>query len=242
MPLKNAAVEIVPVGLRQAVRGLWPSRNYYMLMVSLPNLPSWFQVERVPISRTRLQDRLRMLHPQDAAVLEQVIDFLAWDRQPLDRTDDDFIAHYYKLMAHVENPLVRRLIDDRINVRTIVSALRLRRRRREPPRGVGDCVASIRRYWQHPTFNLQGRFSWIESMAKLLADEQSLAGDELLLSVIWRRWSELAQHYTFSFEAVILYLARWEIIDRWTTRDPAAGQQRFEHLLAETIGEHATLE
>lgn len=217
------------------------SRNYYTLVASLPNLPPHFQVERLPISRQRLLERLKMLHEDDAAVIDQVVNFFIWDRQPLDRTDDEVIARYDHLMHTIDNRLVRRLINDRMNVRTVVSAIRRRRSGLTPPRGVGQFVDHIRRNWQHPDFKLGGRLPWVAEMQEHMAAGTAAAGDDLLLSTNWQFWTNLSLDYTFSFEAVILYLARWEVIDRWTTRDHEAGRQRFEHLITETLGEYEHL-
>ena len=52
---------------------------------------------------------------------------------------------------------------------------------------------------------------------------------------------ELAHPMHFTFEAVVLYLIRWEILYRWTRRDAAAGQQKFDQLVAEAMGEYAEM-
>ena len=214
---------------------------YYTLIASLPHLPAHFELERDPITAPRLQQRLQMLEPEDAAVLRQLEDFLAWDRQPLDRTDEEVIARYDALMPTIRNPLVREVIDDRMDVRTITSGLRRRRAGLSAPPGVGRLVGHIRRNWSHPEFNLQARYPWIEQFAGLLEAGEAAEAERLLFSVSWTRWSRLAQRYYFSFEAVLLYVARWWIIDRWTTRDAEAGRQRFEQLVTETLGEYANL-
>ena len=217
------------------------SRFYYTLIASLPNLPSHFDVERTPITRPRLAERLQMLHPRDAAVIEQVAAFLAWDRQPLDRTDQEVIATYDKLMVQISNPVLRELVETRMDTRTISSGLRRRRAGLPPPPGVGKWVAHIRRHYNHPEFNLQGRYPWIGRMDRLTEQGDAMAAQRLLFDVNYRQWSRIAERYTFSFEAVILYLARWEIIDRWTSRDADTGRQRFEQLITETLGDYAHL-
>ena len=47
--------------------------------------------------------------------------------------------------------------------------------------------------------------------------------------------------YQFTFEAVVLYLIRWDIVLRWTSRDAAAGQEKFEALVAEAMGRYADM-
>ena len=216
-------------------------RSYYTLIASLPHLPPHFDVDRTPITRPRLTERLRLLHEKDQRVIDQVSSFLAWDRQPLDRTDEEVIARYDELMKNVSNPVVRELINNRIDFRTIISALRRRRAGTSPPQGVGQWVDHIRRNWSHPDFNLAGRYPWIGEMQRLMGEGQARQAQRLLFSVAYRTWSQMAERYTFTFETVILYMARWEIIDRWTSQDADAGRQRFDKMITETLGGYAKL-
>ena len=71
------------------------STTYYTLIGSLPALPWHFEeAERVPISRLSLMERLKMLQPHDAHVIEEMTDFLAWGGFPnecpiADPTEDE---------------------------------------------------------------------------------------------------------------------------------------------------------
>ena len=217
------------------------SRSYYMLITSLPALPPHFEVDRNPVPWDRFKDRLAMLHEGDAALIDRLVDFFDWDRQPLDRTDADVVAHYKRLLPTVDNRLIRQIIDDRMEVRTIVSGLRLRKADQPPPVGLDPWATDIKRQWKHPDFRLQLRHPWVTRFRELLDAGDILEADRLQLSVSWTYWSRLAARYHFSFEAVILYLARWEIIDRWTSRDAQRGRERFEQLIAETLGDHGKL-
>jgi len=217
------------------------ARAYYSLIASLPALPTHFDVERIPITRTRLVERLKLLEPEDARTLDQLLDFLSWDRHPLERTDEEFDEHYDRLVPTIRSRLVQDVIDDRMDVRTIVSSLRRRRAGMPPPPGVGRLVDHIERHWDRPEFNLGIRFPWIARLAQLMDAGEALQAQRLLFEVTWRHWSRLAEKYHFSFEAVILYLARWSIIERWTSRDASIGRARFEQLITETLGEHANL-
>ena len=138
------------------------SNKYYMLIGSLPALPTHFEdAERLPISRLGLDDRMRMLDTDAAELLQQMADFLAWDRQPLDRTDEDVCRHYDEFMRNVQNRFARRWIDDAMTLRTIVSALRRRRLGMDAPPGVGWLAENIARHWTHPDFRLATKLPWI---------------------------------------------------------------------------------
>ncbi len=215
--------------------------NYYTLIASLPALPPHFDVERTPVSAPRLRSLLRQLSDEDAATIDQLASFFVWDRQLIEQSEGDICKHYEDLMRN-KHSLIRDIVNLRINVRTIVAALRRRRDKMGPPTAIGSLVGTIRRNWNDPTFGLGRRFRWIEPFSgHMLAGEADQAG-RVLFEYSWRTWSLMAAEYTFSFEAVTLYLARWEIVDRWTSRNSETGKERFEQLTQETLGEYATLE
>lgn len=212
--------------------------DYYMLVTSLPYMPRTFQVERVPITRLRLAERLKLLSPADTDIVNQVQRFLQWDRQPTAKTDLDVQQEYDRLLQSISNPLVRRLIAYRMDVRTITSALRRRRQGMKAPSGVGQWVSHIRAHWDHDDFRLTREHPWIPQVRKALAANDPLEVERLLLQATWTEWTCLADKYHFVFESVLLYLSRWEIVDRWTRLDESLGRNRFNALLKEALGEY----
>jgi hypothetical protein len=185
--------------------------------------------------------RLKMVDERDARDLEGLTNFLSWDRQVIEKADEEVVRDYERLKAEIKNPLVLEIMEHRVSVRTIVGALRRRRRGEDPPIGLGDLVPTIRRNWREPQFGLQRRFPWIEKFSALMAAGNAMDAERVLHECSWSKLSRMADLYFFSFEAVLLYLARWSIIDRWTSRDAEAGLQRFEHIIEETLGEYKTL-
>lgn len=217
------------------------SNSYYTLVASLPAMPRHFEVDRVPIAQPRLEKRLEMLKPEDAEVVEQLRAFLLWDRQPWDRTDEEVVSHYDELMSTTRNRLARHIVAFQMDIRTIISGLRRRRRGLPPPPGIGQWVDHIRKNWEDPQFSLRWQHPWIAEMDQLLDTADSLQVERIKLGVAWNHWAKLAEQYYFSFEAVLLYLARWEIIHRWVSHDAALGRQRFEQLVTESLDEYANL-
>lgn len=216
--------------------------SYYTLITSLPALPVHFDVERTPISLPRLEQRLRLLRADHVAIIERFRAFMAWDLQPLQRTDEEVVSEYGKLKENIRHSLVLDMVEHRVNMRTIVGALRRRHHRQPPPIGVGELVTPIRQHWQAPQFGLQRRHPWIASFDEHMSSGDAVAAERILYEVTWTKWTRAANEYTFSFEAVLLYLARWSIIDRWTSRDAAKGQERFDQLIEDTLGEYANLQ
>lgn len=219
-----------------------PSTTYYTLIGSLPALPSSFEeAERVPISELKLKKRLKMLQPQDERVIDEMAEFLVWERQPLERTDDEIVRHYETFMSKVNNPFTRELIRNAMTVRTIVAGLRCRRLRLDPPRGVAPIAAHIARNWNHLDFRLSGQFPWIADVERQLNSDAPFDLERTRTSIGWRRAKRLAEQYTFTFEAVVLYLLRWELVYRWTQRNAETGQEKFEQLVADAMGDFAEM-
>ena len=106
-------------------------------------------------------------------------------------------------------------------------------------RPIADQIA---RQWNHPSFRLAGQFPWITEVNAQLVGDAPFELERTKLEIIWRHAAQLSQQYdSFSFEAVVLYLIRWEVVYRWTRRDETAGQEKFEQLVSEAMGEFADL-
>ena len=219
------------------------TNTYYTLIGSLPALPARFdQTDRVPITELRLRERASMLEPEDRETVRLVFDFLRWDRQDLDRTDEDVCAHYEELMTQLTNPVIREAVTVRTDLRTLISALRRRRNGEEPPIGVGQWVSHIRRNWKHPDFRLGSRYPWLPELSQLLNGPTPFRIENRILDILWEQWSRIAERQApFSFATLLLYLFRLEVIYRWTSRDAEVGHQKFEQLVSEAMGEYDRL-
>ena len=216
--------------------------KYYTLIGSLPALPRSFeQADRAPLSPIQLGERLSMLEPHDAEVVERMEGFLVWERQPLERTDSDVLHKYDQFMSQVESRFARDLIREAMAMRTILAGLRCRRMGREPPLGVEPLASQVSRNWNHPDFRLAGRFPWISEVEQQLNGPEPFEVERMKLRIAWRHVSRLAGVYHFEFEAVLLYLFRWEIIYRWTQRNAEAGREKLELLISQAMGPYANL-
>jgi len=218
------------------------STTYYTLIGSLPALPRHFEeAERVPISRLRLTERLTMLQSHDAKVIEEMTDFLAWERQPLERTDEDVVKRFDQFVAAVDDRFAQDLIRHAVSVRSLIAAIRCRRLKLDPPGGIDPVASHIARNWSHPDFRLGNEYPWIGEVDAQLNSEAPFDLERTILNIAWRYTKQLAEQFHFTFEAVVLYLIRWEVVCRWTQRNAEAGQEKFEQLVSEAMGEHAEM-
>jgi len=215
--------------------------EYYTLLASLPAMPRDFHKPRVPISEPRLRARLHMLSGQDAHVLWQLSTFLRWEQQPREQTDIDVCRAYERILAELDNPLCREIIEFLMDIRFLTAALRTRRQGRSPSTCMGRWGQQIRRNWDAPGFGLQLRYPWLDELAKLWNEQQIMAAQQLLTEVVWAFLLRLAERYYFDFEAVMVYLARWDIIHNWLSHDLEQGRQRFDELIEEALGDYAAI-
>ncbi|KAA1261985.1 hypothetical protein LF1_45460 [Rubripirellula obstinata] len=211
--------------------------TYYTLVASLPPLPRSFDAGPIPITASTLRHRLSMLTDADRFVTDQLADFFRWDRQPIERSDGDVIARHQQLKRQIRNPLVLRLVEHRFEVRTLVAALRCQRDGAPRPELPALPVSTwIRRHWDKAGFGSSSRYPWVAVFCQALDEKQPKHAQYELFSELWQVWSRLDQQYHFTFESVVLYLARWEILFRWSSQNTELGQQRFDDLVEDILG------
>jgi hypothetical protein len=218
------------------------SNTYHMLISSLPALPPRLDVDRLPITLERLQARLRMLEPEDAREIYRMLDILAWSHQFVEADDVAVVKRYGELMQEVTNPLVREVFATAMDVRMVVAALRRRRHGLGPPTvGFGQWFEHVRRHFNQPDFRLSHVFPGIIRFEQLLEQGDVLNLYRHLLGATWTYLKKRAEDYVFSFEAVVLYIARWEIMRQWQQLQAERGRAVFEALVTEALGEYAEL-
>lgn len=214
--------------------------RYAMLVTSLPHMATLFGAEQTPISRLRLDQRLRLLEPDDAARLALIEDLVAWDRMPLGSTDAEVVEEAIRTLDALDDDFLGEVVGWRLELRTIIAALRRRRLGLEPPDpdrtwGFGRHVSFIGRHWTEPGFGLGGALPWIGEAAELLSTGQTVALERLLLGLAWDHLGRLGADHHFDFEAVVVYVLRWQLVARWTAHAAAAATQRFERLVDDAL-------
>jgi hypothetical protein len=212
-------------------------------MSSLPPIGKLFEAKPTPISQLKLESRLKMLDQKDAILLQQMASLIAWSQQPMAGTETQFIQEAQQFLAEIRHPpTLRQMVADRLDVRTIVIALRRRRRGESTPPtgqpwGVGQWVTYIERHWSEPGFHLEVIFPWVSEANRLLSTNDFVGLERLQFEVNWKMLDRLGAGHYFDFEAVAIYLMRWSMVDRWTRYNGEAAVERFRNLVAAGIVE-----
>lgn len=206
--------------------------RYYALIASLPALPPFESAERLPINRERLDRRLGMLADEDAAMLALARRLTDW-QQPLDLPDPDFVRRYRAEADGLANPGVAALVAFRLELRTVVGALRRRAAGQPAPPGdwgVGPWLRRLTDHWMEPDFGLRTVLPWLPLLRGRLAAGDHLGLERQAFGMVWDRCRRTADDREFAIEAVVAYVFRWDIVRRWLNHDAEAAAARIERL------------
>lgn len=220
------------------------NKGYYTLVTSLPHLPRFDKADRLPITRERLIQRLKMLDSEDYKLAEIVAEFIAWRRQPVGRTNAEIVSIYNQGVELIfESRLLKPLFELPVNQKTIITALRRREKGLPRPNpgelwGVGPLVPHIEYNWDKPYFKLHYRYPWIVQAQKYLREGELLKLEYLLANLIWKKLEFVLIKNYFGFEVVVAYLLKWDILQQWLSYNTEEAKARFDELVLETINEY----
>lgn len=217
------------------------TERYYTLMASLPALPALFEERRPPLSRFRLEERLRLLEPEDAHELKSLGRLMMWSRLSLEITNEEVVAMAEAVTREIRSPVLREVAEWRMELRTVVAAIRRRAAGEPPPAkneiwGFGRWTRTLERNWAKSDFGLSGALPWISDFNDRVERMDSLGFEKALLRLVWTYLSRKSEGHHFDFEAVALYAQRWDVIHRWSMYDGAEAAKRFDELMQAAWG------
>lgn len=193
--------------------------QYYTVVCSLPRMNAKFRIQETPISRLQLEKRLKIL-PSDKYILAFTMEYLVWTSWFMpEKTVADLRAEFEKI--NTQSVFVHDLILWFFDLRGIFAALRLRNEKKELPDHSKNYWITrwdhkLIKNWNEPDFGLKSIYPWLPKVATDIAQQDTIAVEEFLLSYIWKYLSVIETGHYFDFEAIIIYLLRWNIIHYWS--------------------------
>lgn len=213
------------------------SQNQYVLLISSlpPHKRDLFAKEQTPISPIKLKKRLQWLTPADAEDLSKVDKLLYWSSME-NETDRDFVENSKYWLDTIENAFLKRMILWRLEMRTIVAALRRRHLQMTPQDdaeilGFGRWPLLIVNHWELPDFGIGRQMPWVTTAAKLINEEDSLGLELFLLNQVWQQYERQGAGHYFDFEAVVIYVLRWDVLQRWKLVNRQRALERFNAIV-----------
>lgn len=218
---------------------------YIALICSLPGSERLFVAKQPPLSRLRLDRRLKALTPEDAQVLHTLEHTLSWSAYDMDVTDAQAVHRCKQALQDIPQPTLKKLFLERMELRSVIAALRLRKRGEGAPPGpigVGRWSRHIPAHWGDPVFGLEMALPWVKEAQQLLDSDDPLGLERLLLSVSHKQLKRHTARHMFDFEAVAIYVLIWNIFDRWAQSSAQAAATRFEALAQQAMSGTADID
>ncbi|MBF0620959.1 MAG: hypothetical protein HQL54_03450 [Magnetococcales bacterium] len=220
--------------------------RYVMLISSMPYLGRLFDTRELPLSWTSLNKRLTILEAEDAKRLHRIESLFEWANEPEKQTDLDVQHRYKKVEPALTTETLRKMVHQRLEMRTVLVALRRQMRgERLPPTdpswGFGRWVGEIQRNWNAPGLGVDRVFTWIPKARKLLENKQTLEMERLVLSLVWTQLGQYAEWHQFDFEAVVIYVQRWKLVRWWSHYEKKQAGEKFNALVDHALGQSSGL-
>ena len=214
---------------------------YYTLLTSLPHVDSLFNSRITPISRFQLDRRLSMLDTAAQQKLITIENLLHWDHLGDDVDEKLLIRQAERARSTLGSQALNDLIDWRLDMRTVVAALRRKHAGQQAPTeskwSYGTRYAYIRNHWNSGTLGLSGAFPWIAKVNDCLRHGECVALEKILLQAVWDHLNHMSMKHTHDFEAVVIYVLRWNLVARWTAYDTEKARIRFRSLIESSLGD-----
>ena len=124
--------------------------SYIALVSSLPISERLFVAKQPPLSRPRLERRLKSLDAEDSNTLMMIENLLAWKSYQMASTDVEAIGRIRRVLKQVRQPTLTAIINERMELRSVIAALRLRQRGEGVPAtpvGYGRWSRRIQNNW-----------------------------------------------------------------------------------------------
>jgi hypothetical protein len=220
--------------------------RYVMLISSLPHLGQLFRAKERPLTRLQLERRLRLLDPEDASTLRRIENTLRWAVLAPGTGDRAQAERGRAVVGALAEPTLREAVARRLEARTLVAALRRRRDGLGAPADPTDVgyhrhADELVRHWDKRAFGLARQAPWVGEAQDHLEAGDSDALERLLLRQAWDDLERLGRGHAFDFPAVVVYVLKWDLMDRWMRYDGAAARARFDRMAAAALADYGRI-
>ncbi len=214
---------------------------YYTLITSLPHINSLFDNRVTPLSRYQLDKRLAMLPEQEQSLLASIESLMFWEYLADDVNDQVLIRLATQTVNSIKSRSLRDLINRGLDRKTMLAALRRKNKGESMPTqncwSYGTRYEYIRRNWNSPILGLGGAFPRVHAIVEAMDKQNPLEVEKIILQCMWDNLDEMSVRHQFDFESIVVYVMRWNLVQRWVSHDKERASQRFDELVNHGLGE-----
>jgi len=213
--------------------------DYVSLITGLPNPERLFLAKISPLSRIKLEQKLKVLSTEHRKTLHDIETMLDWRLQSSEYSDQFISQRCRQLYAQLTSRTLRTIVRDKLELRTCIAALRLRAQGDEAPEprewGFGRWVQHIARNWHEENFNLEHIYPWLPKAQQLIVQYDPEPLERFILEKAFTQLQRFSIQHYFDFEAVVIYVLKWNIIDRSVCYNTEVAKQRFSMLVSDAV-------
>lgn len=202
--------------------------NFEYILSSLPLLTADFKYAEGAGFQTVLDEIRRDLSEADTATVEFLL--RGFDDGQLDedfyaaalRHRNRFIREYFRFDLNLRNAKVRYLNQElqRSPGQDVMTG--------ENPDAPDTDIDGFR--------FTAGEFQEAAVVENALSSTDLVSREKALDDILWKKVDDLATFHYFDLEAVLGYIAKLHIVNRWLALDETAGRERFHQLVEEVRG------
>ncbi len=210
-------------------------------MTSLPRHDRQFKVKQTPISRIQLAKRLKLLPEPEQTYLEQLVN-VVWDSWfSLDLPLSETLKRAKPLLA-LNNPFINDIIYWFFDIRSLFVALRLHKTQAQPPSKPQDYWHTrfskrLIANWSQADFGLKHVYPWLSDVIEKISNNEPDDVEDILLTQVWHHLNAIETRHFFDFEALIIYVIRWNVVNHWSQFNETKAHQRIIALSNQIISE-----
>lgn len=208
--------------------------SYYTLITSLPRHSKHYKIKQTPISRIQLEKRLKIL-PEQKRLLLTNLTYCIWDswfnpKLPLAKTK----LNSKNLLA-LNIPFINELIQWFFDVRSVFVALRLRKVQQTPPINPQDFWSTrwnirLISNWNVHDFGLKYVYPWLPEVSSKMSANETDDVEDIILNVLWKHLDNIESRHFYDFEAIVIYILRWHIVNYWSQFNEKTAYDRIRKL------------
>jgi hypothetical protein len=216
---------------------------YFTLITSLPRHDRQFKVKQTPLSRIQLEKRLKLLTQAEQHCLNDLVHLVWTSWFALDLPISVTLTKMKTLLA-LRNPFMDDIVHWFLDIRSLFVALRLRKVQSSPPTNPQDYWYTrwsmrLLTNWDKPDFGLRYVYPWLMDVNTKFSNNDTDDVEDILLTQIWHHLNVIEAKHYFDFEALMIYLLRWNIVNYWSQFNKAKARQRIMALSDQMMAESA---
>ncbi|KTD45256.1 V-type ATP synthase subunit A [Legionella quinlivanii] len=193
---------------------------FYMLVTSLPRMPADFKIEALPISRLQLEKRLKLLTDEQLSLL-YAIENLLWKSWYSPHQSVDDTKTQYQALDTKSSDFIRNISRWFLELRSILAAMRMRNAHLGQPDDpdhywISRWQKRLNNQWEVSDFGLKKVYPWLPKINMEISENNTVAVEEFVLNKIWNYLAKIETGHYFDFDAIVIYLLRWNVINYWS--------------------------